>query len=174
MKKSLICLALIGFINFSFSQIHQNNFDNYQLATVVINSPNYSYLQKVQDINTPVRVKKLENEVARYDIKTDPIYDLGFEENYKVIFEETKSKIVVTYDKHGSILTSFEKFEDVRLPKEVYASIANNYPGWAIVNDTYLVKYYQDKEKVHKIYKIEIAKDGTSKNLRINANGLLK
>jgi len=174
MKKSLICLALIGFINFSFSQIHQTYFDNYQLASVVINAPNYTYLQKVQDINTPVRVIKLENKVSRYNIKSDPIYDIAFEDSYKVIFEETESKIVVTYDKHGSILTSFEKFDNVRLPKNIYASIANNYPGWAIINDTYLVKYYQDKEKVHKIYKIEISKDGASKNLRINPKGLIE
>lgn len=174
MKKLLIYLAVIGFINLGFSQIHQNYVDNYQLASVVINAPNYTYLQKVQDFNTPVRVKKLENQVASYNIKSDPIYDLAFEDKYKVIFEETKSKIVVTYDKHGNILTSFEKFEDVRLPQDIYASIANDYPGWAIVNDTYIVKYYQNKEEVRKIYKIEISKDDTTKNLRINSLGLIE
>ena len=174
MKKLLICAACIGFINLSFSQIHQNNFDNYQLASVVVNAPNYNYLLKVQDANTPIRVKKLENQVSVYDIKSDPIYDEAFEENYKVIFEETKSKIVVTYDKQGNILTSFEKFDDVRLPKNIYASIANDYPGWAVINDTYLVKYYQDKDKVIKIYKIEISKDDVFKNIRINSKGLVE
>ena len=174
MKKLLICLACIGFINISFSQVHQNSFDNYQLASVVVNAPNYNYLQKVQDADTPIRVKKLENQVAVYDVKLDPIYDVAFEENYKVIFEETKSKIVVTYDKQGNILTSFEKFDDVRLPKNIYTSIANDYPGWAVINDTYLVKYYQDKDKVNKIYKIEISKDGLFKNVRINSNGLVE
>ena len=174
MKKSLICLMLIGFINISFAQIHQDYFDNYELASVVINAPNYVYLQKVQDINTPIRVKKLENQVSRYDIKSDPIYDEGFEDNYKVIFEETKSKIVVTYDKHGNIIKSIEKFEDIRLPEDIYATIANKHPEWAITNDTYMVKYYQDKDKVNKIYKIEISKDGSFKNIRINSNGLIE
>ena len=174
MKNLLICLALIGFFNIGFSQIHDNYSDNILLNSVVITTPNYAYLQKVQDINTPIRVKTLENKVSRYDIKTDPIYDDSFEENYKVIFEETKSEIVVTYDKHGSILTSFEKFDDIKLPKNVYSRIAYNYPGWAVINDTYLVKYYQNKEKVHKVYKIEISKDGVSKNLRISSEGLME
>ena len=174
MKNLLISLALIGFVSISFSQIQEHAFNNYELASVVINAPNYAYLQKVQDFNTPIRVKKLENKVSKYDIKSHDIYDVAFEDNYKVIFEETKSKIVVTYDKHGNILTSIEKFEDVRLPKEIYKSIAKKYPKWAIIKDSYLVKYYQEKEKVYKIYKIEIAKDGIHKNLRINSKGLIK
>lgn len=173
MKKLLICLALIGIFNVSFCQIHSNLYENIELRSVVVNAPNYAYLQKVQDKHTPIRVKKMQHKVSRYDIKSDNVYDLSYEDNYKVIFEETKSKVIVTYDKNGNILTSYEKFDDVRLPKNVYATIANKYPKWAIINDTYLVKYYQKKDKVQKIYKIEIAKDGATKNLRINSKGTI-
>jgi len=170
MKTFLIGLIFLGFTSLGHSQVNgETKVKEEALDVITVTRLNLSYLKKVQDENTPKRVKALENRAARYDITESPVFDRKFE-SYEVLFEQTKGRIVATFDQEGKIINSLERFDDVLLPPEVRNTIFKEYPGWSIHKDMYLVSYYHDKD-VKKTYKVQIRKEKQKKNLKIDSQG---
>ncbi|TYA59147.1 hypothetical protein [Formosa maritima] len=173
MKTVFFGLLFLGFANLSFSQSNQE-IEEVKLADVVISPLNLSYLNAVQEKNTPESVRHLENKAARFDITESPVFDNQFEA-YEVIFKEASKnggQIIATYNSEGKILKSFEKFNDVTLPPSVRNAVYKEYPGWTIHSDTYLVSYYINKD-TKKVYKLKIKKDDEKKTLKIDVDGKL-
>ena len=103
MKNLVFGLLFLGLTTLSYSQE-----SNIVLEAVTIKPLNLSYLKKVQNKNTPVFVKKLENEAARYDITESPLFEKEFEA-YEVVFRTKKKdgasgQITATYDSKGKII----------------------------------------------------------------------
>lgn len=174
MKTLLIGLLFLGSTSLTYSQTN-GEIKAEKLEDVVITPLNVSYLKNVKDKTTPEVAKQLENTAARYDITESPVFDRDFEA-YEVIFSEnseSKGRIVATYDNKGKIISSFERFSDVALPPAVRNSVYKAYPGWTILNDTYLVSYYENRS-VKKTYKLKIEKDKTKKTLRLDTEGNIK
>jgi len=165
MKNYLIGLFVLGFTSLGFSQTTKE----IVLSDIDVTPINLTYLNEVQDKNTPLRAKKLENKAARFDITELPIFNKAFEA-YEVAFHQTKGKIIATYDSNGRILSSFEKFDNITLPANVRDALLTAYPGWAIHKDMYLVSYYHNKE-VKKTYKVQIRKDNLRRNLKMDIEG---
>ncbi|MCO4822898.1 MAG: hypothetical protein KC469_12570 [Flavobacteriaceae bacterium] len=170
MKTLVTGLIFLGFTSLCYSQSNgDTKVKEEALATVTVTPLNTSYLNKVQDDNTPDRVKILEDKAARYDITELSIFNGKFE-SYEVIFEQTESRIIATYDGDGKIINSLERFENVSLPASVRNTVYKQYPGWAIHKDVYLVSYFENKEaKRH--YKIQVRKEGARKNIKLDASG---
>jgi len=174
MKTLLIGLLFLGFTSLTYAQTN-GGIQAEKLDDVVISPLNISYLNTVKDENTPQVARQLENKAGRFDITESPVFDRNFEA-YEVIFNENsenKGRIVATYDNKGKILSSMERFKDVALPPAVRNSVYKSYPGWTILNDTYLVSYYENRA-VKKTYKLKIKKDNTKKTLRLDTEGNIK
>ena len=65
MKKLIIGLLFLGITNLSFSQIENNEISEVELESVVVTAPNYNYLSKVFNKDTPNLVKQMELELAK-------------------------------------------------------------------------------------------------------------
>ncbi len=169
MKKLIIGLLALGLTNLSFSQILNEGVTEVQLEGVTVSPRNSNYLNKVQDLNTPIKVKRLENKAAQYDIKDAGIFDHKFEA-YEVIFKQSSGKIIAIYDKEGNVISSSEKFKNLRLPKAVRMGIFEDHDGWELHSDSYLVSYYSGKN-VKKLYKVQLRKGKQKKNLRVDVEG---
>ena len=168
MKNALIGLLILGFTSLTFAQ-KNGNVASVELAEVNITPLNLSYLNKVQDATTPTQAIELENVASRYDITEAEIFDRQFEA-YEVVFKEGTGSIIATYDKSGRILSSLERFKDVALPPLVRISTVQNFPGWLISHDNYLVSYYENKD-VSKMYKLKLRKDKKRKVVRMDIHG---
>ncbi|MEY8022009.1 hypothetical protein AB8P51_14315 [Muriicola sp. SD30] len=135
------------------------------LKLITVRPLNISYVNSVVDERMPEAVTKLENKAARYNILENPVYDGNFEA-YEVIFSQNNGTIIATYDQHGKIIQTSERFKDITLPEFIRNRIHSENPGWTIHSDLYMVSYYGNKE-VKKVCKIQLRKDGQRKNLRI-------
>jgi hypothetical protein len=165
MKKAVIGLLFLGLASLAFSQEPEGKAQEVELEGVTVTSPNFNYLNSVQDKNTPEIVKVLERKAASFDLKESPIYN-RIDEAYEVFFSNSKGKIVATYDNDGQILSSFEKFGDVVLPVPVRNTIFADYPDWKVNSNAYAVSYYRHKG-VKKTYHFQISKNDKKKNLKL-------
>lgn len=154
----VLILFIIGFSVDSNAQI--------VLPEVKIEAVNYKYLNSVEANAVALPVKRLQREVAAFDLKNSDFYEDEYD-SYFISFYIPEGEILAAYDKDGNLLRTAEKYKNVRLPKEVASTVAQKYPGWGIAKDVYLVSYYENKG-VTKVYKLILEK-GT-KRMRIKTN----
>ena len=166
MKNLLIGLLVIGLANLGYSQNTNSEAKEVKLEDITVYTLNISYLNQVQDETMSVHVKSLEHRASRCDIKNSPKFD-GRSESFKVVFNSIKGSIIATYDNNGKILTTKERFRDIKLPEPVRTYVFKKYPKWSLLGNTYLVSYQSDKD-AKKIYKVQIGKDNLKKNLKID------
>ncbi|MBT8304804.1 MAG: DUF3450 domain-containing protein, partial [Bacteroidia bacterium] len=112
MKSLITGLLFVGLTSLGVAQ--NNGIEQVELSEVNVTPLNLTYLNTVQDTDTPEKVKELENVASRYDVTESPVFNKKFEA-YEVIFKETDGKIVATYDQNGKILSSMERFSNVVL-----------------------------------------------------------
>jgi len=170
MKQLVIGIICFGLATLSFAQ-STDGMDEVRLTDVVVTPLNLTYLNKVQDDNTPRPVIKLENKVARFNVKESPVFEEGFDA-YEVIFKQTNGSIIATYDQNGSIISTLERYDQITMPYNVRNSLHKQYPDWFIHSDVYLVSYYDNKE-INKVYKVQIRKDNMKKNLKVDIEGTI-
>lgn len=163
MKHSKIILSigvfLFGFAIQSFAQI--------VLPEVKVTASNYKYLNSVDHKELAAPVKMVEQYAASYDIKSSEFYQEEYD-TYFVSFYIPDGQILATYDKDGKLLRTAEKFNNVKIPSAVAATVAKTYPGWTIAKDVYLVSYYEAADQVNKKYKL-VLENGT-KRMKIKTN----
>ena len=161
MKKLLLGLLVFGLTTqFMFPQV--------EVLPEVELDVNYKYLNAVNSNYVPEAVKNLENKVAFYSLTESDFYNVEFD-TYHVKFFIPKGKIVADYDKNGEIIGTFEQFKNVRLPNSVLISIYKRYPEWNIVEDAYMVDYFDGIAK--KEYKIKLKNKNKKKTIRIDDVG---
>ncbi len=147
MRKLIIGLIIIGFAIQAQAQVEE-------LSEVVVSASNYKYLTKVGLENASVLVSELEEKVANFDLKSADFYSED-NDSYVVSFFIPQGKVLASYDSDGNIIRTVERFNNVKLPREVIESVAKQYPNWTFAKDTYLVNYY-DSGKISKRYKITL------------------
>lgn len=169
MKKLFINLIALSLVSLGFSQ--QSAYTSeVALEGVTVSPLNLTYLTTVKEESMPKHVKELENKAARYDITQSGIYDYDEVEDYEITFSHENGTIIATYDKNGRILNSYEKFNNITLPFELRNKIYQEYPGWTIHRDAYVVTYFQDTG-VTKICKLYLRKDGKKIKIKIDMDG---
>ena len=120
----------------------------------------------IPDNNPDQRVRTVEEKFIAFDLGKDAE---GFEE-YLVVMEVKNGSLTATYNENGKLIRVVEEFKNVKLPGEVIYSIYRTYPGWSIVNDSFL--YSQaDGDVIKKQYNIKIKKDKETMKLLVRPNG---
>ena len=163
MKKLIIGLLAFGLTTqFMFSQITE-------LSEVVV-SVNYKYLNAIDNKETAVPVKMLQEKVALYDVKTSELFSDEYD-TYTVSFFIPDGKIVAAYDKDGKIIRTIEKFKNVKLPYNVSSSIVKRFPNWKMVKDVYKVNYHDNQGLTKNQYKVNLENGDKTMTVKINENG---
>ena len=148
MKKSILSLIIFCLTFGMYSQITQ-------LPEVVIIAVNYKYLNAVENEDTDLSVQMLQEHVAMYDLKNSDLYGDEYD-TYTVSFYIPDGKILAAYDKNGEIIRTIERFQNVKLPKDVRNAVYKRFPNWSLEKDVYLVNYHKNNEKVSKQYKVKL------------------
>ena len=148
MKKSILSLIIFCLTFGMYSQITQ-------LPEVVITAVNYKYLNAVENEDTDISVQMLQEQVAMYDLKNSELYGDEYD-TYTVSFYIPDGKILAAYDKNGEIIRTIERFQNVKLPKDVRNAVYKRFPNWSLEKDVYLVNYHKNNEKVSKQYKVKL------------------
>ena len=164
MKKIVLGLLIFGLTIQGFSQV------DVVLSEIDINAANYKYLNSVGDTETALIVTRLEKDAAQFDLKNSKYFEDENDE-YIIYFKAPVGKILATYDNDGEIIRTQERFVDIQLPLPISNTIVDNYPGWKITGDIYLVKYMRDEDDTFKMYKLVIEKDGKTKRVKTDAHG---
>ncbi|NNK83793.1 MAG: nicotinate-nucleotide adenylyltransferase [Flavobacteriaceae bacterium] len=166
MKKILLGLFIFGLTT-------QINAQTIELPETII-SVNYKYLDAVEEVdadNTPARVKKLEQEVLKFDNKDmTSLYDDEYE-TYTVSFFVPEGRIIAAYNKDGKIIRTIEKYNNVRLPLEVMQSVSKRFPNWGIVEDVYFINYHCERDSIKQVYKIKLKNDDKFLTIKTDENG---
>jgi len=151
MKKLIFGLIILGLTIQTYAQEIKTE----ELSEVVIAATNYKYLSKTGLENADVSVSELEQHVAEYDLKNSDLYHEDHD-SYIITFYIPEGKILASYDKDGTILRTAERFQNVKMPKEVRESVAKQYPNWFFKENNYLVNYFDKTGKITKVYKITL------------------
>lgn len=174
MKNVLVGLILVGLTSQSIAQtdaIMLTEPITITLDEINVSSVNYKYLNDVGADEVAEPVKILERRVANFDLKNAEFY-VDENQTYSVYFRIPEGSILAIYDgESGRILSTEEKFTDVSLPLGLFNSIIDNYLGWRIGGDVYLVKYRGDIRGTQRTYKILLEKDGKHKRIKTDDLG---
>ena len=162
MKKLFFYLISIGFV----SQIYAQDI---QLPEVVISAVNYKYLNAVNAEDSDMIVKQLQQKVALYNIKESELYEDDYD-YYTVSFYIPDGRIVAAYDRDGNIIRTIEKFESVKLPKDVRDAVFDRFPNWTLDKDVYYVNYRTNMD-TRKVYKIKLKNGSEVLRVKIDAEG---
>lgn len=162
MKKIMYFLVSVGFVS-------QMNAQEIKLPEVIISAVNYKYLNAVNTEDSDPAVKRLEQEVAFYNIKDSDLYEDEYD-TYMIEFYIPDGRIVAAYDKDGNILRTIEKFKSVKLPKDVRDAVFTRFPNWTLDKDAYFVNFENNKE-AKKVYKIKLRNGNEVMRIKIDAEG---
>jgi hypothetical protein len=177
MKNLLIGLFLIGLTTQGFSQ-KKGEAENVKLQDVLVTQTktdlptiniNYSYLDEVQDKTTADAVMALESVASRYNVVDLPGF-VGSQDSFKTIFRGSKGYIIATYNSEGKILTTIERYRDIKIPKKMVKSILLEFPDSHFLKVVHTLSYSQGKD-VKKVYRVRILNDNETKNLRFTSRG---
>ncbi|WP_179007007.1 hypothetical protein [Winogradskyella forsetii] len=135
-------------------------------AESTVKNLNSEYLSLTRHDGAALVVKKLQNIVANYNIKTADVYQPKRNITYTVNFKEDLNSIDVIYNKDGKILSCKEHYQDVRLPYDASVKIAKQYPGWAFDTVSCKVSYSDDNSPVI-TYEVIIEKEEKTKKIRV-------
>lgn len=167
MKKIVFGLIVLGFANLCYSQNINSEIEILEVANAY--SKNVAYIDIVQEENMSKFVMSLEDRVSKYDVTTSSKFN-GRKKPFKVIFKSTYGLITATYNAEGIILTTNEKFKNIKLPIPLVKIIYKEYPNWSFLSDSYTVAYQHNKN-VKKTYRVKIGNGKMTKNIKINLEG---
>jgi hypothetical protein len=165
--KSLIIIILLSFSFTSLAQVtEKGKIKIEELPGVVIKRVGTDFSVYIPDNNPDQRVKMVEEKFIAYDLGKDAE---GYEE-YLVVMEAKNGSLTATYNENGKLVRVVENFKNVRLPSEVIYSIYRTYPGYSIVNDSFLYTQ-EDGDVIKKQYNVKIKKDKEVVKLLVRPNG---
>ncbi|MEZ4803014.1 MAG: hypothetical protein R2797_09600 [Gelidibacter sp.] len=136
----------------------------------IIITANSNYMNKAYEESSSEVIKNLEQVVAGFDITEHEVFSPEYD-SYLVNFKTTgKTRMNVTYNAIGIVLSSNERYDDILLPHYVRQALVKEYPGWTLQSNSYRVNYDHQKG-IKKLYIIQVRKDGQKKNLKFNVEG---
>lgn len=170
MKKIILCLLLFGFFSSGHSQILLKE-------TKIENSPKSMKLHPVSDnllikipemsvgefAKDPLAFMKSNFDVQRFIVENERRdFDTFF-----VNFKSKKGNLVAEFDRSGDLMTSAQRFKNVKLPDNERLQLLEKYRDAAIVGNKYVaISEGWDLKKEYYIVKI---KDG-NKTRRVKIN----
>lgn len=165
--KALIIILFLSVTIASYSQeTTKGKIKIEELPGVVIKRVGTDFSVYIPDNNSDQRVRTVEEKFIAFDLGKDAE---GFEE-YLVVMQVQNGTLTATYNETGKLIRVVESFKNVKLPSEVIYTIYRTFPGWSIVNDSFLYTQ-EDGDIINKQYNIKIKKDNESMKLVVRPNG---
>lgn len=169
MKKCILGLCILGLTNLICAQ-NELAMSTTDLSDINIKTFKSSKINNEQYIKSSLKgfknlaagIKKLQKIAADYDIKSESIYSNKKTITYDVVFQSNKNYIKAIYDHNGTILSSEEYYEDVRLPSELISQLAKENPGWAFDKSNCKILFSKHSEAMF-IYNVKLKKGNISK-----------
>ena len=158
-------LFLFGIISPTFAQVTEPE----ELKEVKLVAVNYKYLDAVTKQEVAIPVKKMQQHVANYDIKSSEIYHDDYD-TYEVSFFIPEGSVLAAYDRDGNLVRTIERYKGAGVPDVIRKSVMEKYPDWSISKDVYLVNYH-DKHGAEKKYKIKLEKGKDVVRIKTDENG---
>lgn len=166
MKTLVIILFLSIALQSNAQETEKGKIKIEELPGVVIKRVGTDFSIYIPDNNPDQRVKMVEEKFIAYDLGEDAE---GFEE-YLVIMQVNNGSLTATYNENGKLVRVVESFKNVRLPNEVIYSIYRTFPGWSIVNDSFLYTQ-EDGDVIKKQYNIKIKRNKETMRLVVRPTG---
>lgn len=165
MKKLIIGLFILGLTTQIYAQ------DPITLPEIVI-VKNYKYLSSVNSEDLAIPVEKLQMKASEFNIKDLDVYS---DENdlYDVYFFIPKGKILASYNDKGELLSTVERYSDIKLPRLVTEAVIKRFPKWNISKNIYLVNY-NDSGNTRKLYKLTLENGNQRIRVKLDDMGNFK
>ncbi|MEO1012590.1 MAG: hypothetical protein AAFX53_14890 [Bacteroidota bacterium] len=164
MKKVVSTLIVLGMFQVVFSQ---GDFDkSLEFGFPVVS--NLTYLSEVSLAETPNVVRKLQLKAATFPIRNVDGYERDESDSFVVVHKASNGGIIVNYDTHGEILRTWERFQNVSLPKPIRELLAKKYKGWKIRENRYRGSFAHGKA-AKALYRIKLVKGKKTKKIELNA-----
>ena len=166
--KILASLFAVGISFFSYSQGPNNQEHIVELDHVAVSTANMIYLETVQDQNTPKEVALLQKQAAIYDVRTSREFDPELRnEASETIFKNSKGAISAFYNSAGEIVSTYERFKDILLPRTVQQQLYKSHKDWVMVGNLY-TSNYKGSDLIERSYKIRLQKGDDKKSQTIH------
>lgn len=126
---------------------------------------NIKYIDEVVSNVESLKISKMQNIAADYNIKDSNVYSNNKFLTYDVSFKETNANIKARFNSDGEILNSIEIYTNMRLPLSLAKKVITENKNWAIVNNTQIINY-DHKNGSRNEYLITLKKGSESKQLK--------
>ncbi|WP_455169469.1 hypothetical protein [Aegicerativicinus sediminis] len=131
---------------------------------------NKIYLSMVDSYDQAEYINDVHSKISNFNIKKLNEYK-GKNRPFEVKFKYDKGDMLVKYDLNGNIISTLEKYNNVKLPRTVLEKAFKGHEGWGISKTKYVLNY---KEGVREgYYLVQIRKNGNKKQLKVDATGEL-
>ena len=164
MKKLVLTLVVSGMFQMVFPQ---GDYDKTSEAKLPVVS-NLTYLSKAYLTESPNVVRALQLKAANFTLSEANGYQKSESRAFVVVHKASNGDIRVSYDKNGEIMATWERFENVALPKHVRELIAKKYGSWKIVENKYRGSFNNGNMQTS-MYKVKLVNGNRSKSIKINA-----
>lgn len=170
MKKVLLCLLLFGFISSGHSQILLKEAKvNYRPESMKIDPNSNNLVIKLPEkVAGEFQKDPLEYMRTQFDIQKFIVdnQDLDYD-SFLVNFKSTKGYLRANFDRRGDLVSSFQKFKDVRLPESARLKIQEKYRDAAIVGNKYVASS-KGWEISKESYIVKIKDGNKTRRVRVN------
>lgn len=165
MKNIILGLFILGLTTQMYAQ---DPILTEQLPQIYV-THNYKYLSSTNSEDVAIPVEKLQLKASDFDIKSLDIYT-DENELYDVYFIIPEGKILASYNDKGDLLSTAERYKDIKLPAPVLKAINERFPNWSASKNVYLVNYH-DSGKTRKLYKIVLENGNQSIRVKVDNTG---
>lgn len=131
---------------------------------------NYNYLNAFKkDLNSSI-VKDWKQRLANYNLKSNSIFDDSEKATYNISFKGNQANIEATFSNNGEILSTKERYLNIKLPLALRQKIALAYPGYAFIKNSYCFTYSIHQGISKQCYTIKISNGKQRKILKLDNN----
>ena len=149
--KSLLFTCVLS-LSFVFSAASQNTI-------------NFDYLKDMSLQRSSSKISEFQNMIASYNIQNLAVFKSDKKTTYDVVFKETNCHVETTYDASGKIVSSFENYNNIKLPTQLTLEVIKAFPNWRILKSQQYIEY-KHLTGPESTFVIKIKKDKKSKVLR--------
>ncbi|MGX1928162.1 hypothetical protein [Flagellimonas sp. 2504JD4-2] len=129
-------------------------------------NPKSDYLLKASHDGQSDQLSALQQKVIDFDITQLEEYSADEPSTYKVVFNESNGSVFARYDSKGNLISSIERYVNIKIPPTVSRKIAIQYPGWSFEKSIYSVRYNKNSNSVKNL-RVFLKKERQKKTVKL-------
>lgn len=127
---------------------------------------NSDYVAVVHENSSRDEVRYFSTIISEYDVRQSEDYNAQ-KNDYTVDFKSKEGFARAAYDDNGRVVSVRKTFKNVMLPADIQQHVSQEYEGYEIVKNKYLVSYNLG-EDVEKTYVLNLKNGKEKKKIRVN------